>query len=93
MTLPEIFISQITDPFRIGLLLALFATMLRTNAATGTVVPLIAGALFVAVIIPSTFSTAAAIPLATAVGVGIVVNAILLAIIYAGWSFYVRSKR
>ncbi|MFM2365610.1 MAG: hypothetical protein RIR95_217 [Pseudomonadota bacterium] len=93
MTLPEIFISQITDPFRIGLLLALFATMLRTNAATGTAVPLITGALFVAVIIPSTFSTAAAIPLVTAVGVGIVVNAILLAIVYAGWSFYVRSKR
>ena len=93
MTLPEIFISQITDPFRIGLLLALFATMLRTNATTGTVVPLIAGALFVAVIIPSTFSTAAAIPLVTAVGVGIVVNAILLAIVYAGWSLYVRSKR
>ena len=31
--------------------------------------------------------------LITVAGVGIVVNAILLAIVYAGWSFYVRSKR
>ncbi len=93
MTLPEFFLSQITNPFRIGLLLALFATMLRTNAVTGTLVPLIAGAIFVAVIIPSTFVTAIEIPYGTAVGVGVVVNAILLTLIYAGWTFYTRSKR
>ena len=42
MTLPDLLLSQLADPFRIGLLIALFVTMLRTRAASGVWVPLAA---------------------------------------------------
>ena len=34
--------AQLTDVFRIGLILALVFTMLRTQAVTGTILPLLA---------------------------------------------------
>ena len=52
----DILKSQLMDPFRIALLIALVFTMWRNRAVTGTVVPLLAGMLFVAVIIPATIS-------------------------------------
>ncbi len=36
MTLTEIFLSQITDLFRIGMIVALVYTAARTREATGT---------------------------------------------------------
>lgn len=56
-------ISQATDVFRIGLLIALILTMLRTEQATGTLVPLAAGILFVAVLIPMTIPGSAIQPI------------------------------
>jgi hypothetical protein len=85
--------SQLSDPFRIGLLIALFVTMLRTQATTGTLLPLAAGAVFVAAILPMTTTSALAATLPVVVGVGIVANAILLAIILGAWTLYRRSKR
>ena len=93
MTLPDLFLSQLSDPFRIGLLIALFITMLRTRAASGTWVPLAAGVLFVAVIIPSTMLTALAQPLWQVVAVGMVSNAIILAVILGVWAVYQRFRR
>ena len=51
MTLTDLFLAQLADPFRIGLLIALIATTQRTVAATGKVIPLLAGIVFVAVLI------------------------------------------
>ena len=85
-------LSQLADPFRIGLLIALFVTMLRTRAASGTIVPLAVGAVFVAVILPVSAQSTLAAPLATLVGVGIVANAVLLAIMLGAWTLYQRSK-
>ena len=48
--------EQIIDPFRIGMLFFLVMTARNTVRATGTWIPLAAGILFVAVIIPLTFS-------------------------------------
>lgn len=88
----DLLISHLSDPFRIGLLIALFVTMLRTQATTGTLVPLALGAVFVAVILPLTASSAAAMPIATVMGVGIVANVILLAVIFGVWALYQRFK-
>jgi hypothetical protein len=74
--------SQLMDPFRIGLIAALVFTMFRTKAATGTVIPLAAGVVFVAVILPSTQGSGAA-SLTEAVTAGIVSNLIILGIVLA----------
>ena len=92
MSLSDLLLSQLADPFRIGLLIALFVTMLRTQAASGTIVPLAVGAVFVAVILPVSAQSDLAAPLATVVGVGIIANVVLLAIILGAWTLYQRSK-
>lgn len=74
--------SQLFDPFRIGLIVALVLTMFRTRAATGTVLPLALGVVFVAVILPSTIPVAG-VALTDAMLAGLVSNLIILAIVLA----------
>lgn len=78
----ELIQSQLTDLFRIGLIVALVFTMFRTRAATGTLLPLALGVVFVAVILPSTQPTGTA-SLMQAVLAGLVSNTIILGIILA----------
>ena len=87
----DLLIAQLTDPFRIGLLIALVATMLRTQAATGTLVPLAAGVVFVAVIIPVTMQAAQG-PVWQPVALGIVANTVILALIMAIWTVIRRLR-
>ena len=91
MTLFELFQSQLVDPFRIGLLIALVVTMLRTQEATGTLVPLLAGVLFVALILPATLSPPGT-KFATAVVIGIFANAVILALILGALSLWRRAR-
>ncbi len=86
----DILISQLTDPFRIGLIVALLVTALRTRLATGMLIPLGAGVLFIAVMLPSTMGLPAGADLVTAVGIGAVANAILLGVALLGWLVYDR---
>ncbi|MBN8630020.1 MAG: hypothetical protein J0L76_04095 [Rhodobacterales bacterium] len=72
--------SQLLDPLRIGLIAALVYTMVRTRAATGTVLPLALGVVFVAVILPVTQGTASP---TQAIAAGIVSNLIILGIVLA----------
>lgn len=83
--------SQLFDPFRIGLIAALVVTMLRTRAATGTVLPLALGVVFVAVILPST-NPQAGVALTDAVLAGIASNLIILAIVLALASAWRRLR-
>ncbi|WP_054005198.1 hypothetical protein [Cypionkella psychrotolerans] len=92
MTLPDLLLSQLSDPFRIGLLIALFLTMLRTRAASGTIIPLAIGAVFVAVLLPLTAQAQLAVPMAVAIGVGILANVIWLAVILGVWTLYQRLR-
>ncbi len=78
----ELVEAQLLDPFRIGLIVALVFTMFRTKAATGTVLPLAAGVIFVAVILPSTQGSGA-VSLTQAVAAGVVSNLIILGIVLA----------
>lgn len=78
--MPDLIQSQLLDPLRIGLIAALVYTMVRTRAATGTVLPLALGVVFVAVILPV---TQGATGLTQAIAVGIVSNLIILGIVLA----------
>lgn len=78
----ELIQSQLMDPFRIGLIVALVYTMFRTRAATGTAIPLALGVIFVAVIIPTTQGAGTA-SLTDVVLAGIVSNLIILGIVLA----------
>jgi len=87
MTLTDLLLSQLLDPFRLGLIVALLYTAIRNQAATGMALPLAAGVAFVAIILPTTIGLGAAEPLGlwAVVGVGVVANAILLALAYGVW--------
>ena len=73
----DLVFSQLSDVFRIGLMIALVVTMLRTSTVTGRVLPLIAGVVFVAVIVPSTLSGSTE-TLSQEIAAGLISNLIIL---------------
>lgn len=92
----ETLVSQLLDPFRIGLVLFLFLTALRTRAAMGLATPLAVGVLFVAVLLPLTTGANAATDNAaklTAMACGIVSNAILLGCFISAWAVWKRVRQ
>lgn len=76
MTAAELLSQQLTDIFRIGLLIALVATMVRTRGTTGTVLPLAMGILFVAVVIPMTMPMPSGEPMWRLIALGVIAKAI-----------------
>jgi hypothetical protein len=77
MALTELFMAQLTDPFRIGIVIALVVTMLRTQADTGTWMPLLAGILFISVLIPLALSAGQGAQM-TQILVGLVSTSVLV---------------
>ena len=88
----DVMAAQAGDVFRIGLLIALLLTTLRNRPVTGMLIPLAAGAVFVAVIIPVTGTMTLPVPLATQVLTGLVVNVVYLAIGLGLWSLWQSRK-
>jgi hypothetical protein len=83
--------TQLTDIFRVGLLAGLVYTTERTRAQTGIVLPLVAGILFVAIIIASTMPLAN-VTTVNAVLSGLVANSIIIAVLWVIWlAFKKRS--
>lgn len=82
MTLADVFTQQIMDPFRIGLVIMLVLTAVRTQAATGTVLPLALGVVFIAVLIPMTLSNDDPDKLRSVL-VGVATNVVILAVVLA----------
>ncbi len=78
MNLTELFFAQLTDPFRIGITIALMLTMFRTRPNTGTWLPLAVGVAFIAVLIPTMLYPGQG-DKATAILVGVFSNSVLLA--------------
>lgn len=93
MSLSQLVLTQLEDPFRIALIIGLVVTMVRTRAQTGTVVPLAAGVLFVAVIIPSTLGTRLAEPFWLQVGAGLISNLVILGVVLGGYEAFRRLTR
>jgi uncharacterized membrane protein len=90
--LTDLLFSQLTDIFRIGLIIGLVYTMNRTAAVTGRVLPLILGVVFVAVILPATLPSPAA-GLTQAVAVGLLANTIILLHVLALARLIARFRR
>lgn len=88
----DVFLQQLLDPFRIGLIIALVATMARTRNITGTLIPLLAGLIFVAVIIPATMSPPGDRGLVQAIVSGFVVNLLLLGVVLGLWQVFLRLR-
>lgn len=93
MTIGQLLYSQLTDPFRIVLLIGLVYTMLRTRPVTGTLVPLASGIAFVAIIIPVTLTTGLGEPMWRQIAAGLVANSIILGIVLAVWTLYSRVTK
>jgi hypothetical protein len=88
----DLIISQLTDPFRVGLLVGLVITMQRTAAVTGRIVPLVLGVLFVAVMLPTTMPSSS-VNLKDAILAGIASNVILLIPVLALMWLIARVRR
>ena len=88
----DLVLSQLTDLFRIGLIIALVVTMHRTAAVTGRVLPLVLGVVFVAVMIPATLPRGSA-TLADAVLAGMISNSIILVPVLAVAALIRRLRR
>lgn len=89
----DLLAAQATDVFRIGLLIALLLTTLRNRPLTGMLLPLAAGAVFVAVTIPLTGASTRPEPMSTQVLAGLLVNAAYIVIGLAGWSLWQGRRR
>jgi hypothetical protein len=77
--------AQLTDVFRIGLLAALLFTTEKTRSQTGVVLPLLAGIVFVAVVIATTMPVAGVSQMQAIIS-GLFANALLAGIMWFGWS-------
>jgi hypothetical protein len=88
----DLIISQLIDPFRVGLLIGLVITMQRTAAVTGRIVPLVLGVLFVAVMLPTTMPSSS-VSLKDAILAGIASNVILLIPVLALMWLIARVRR
>jgi hypothetical protein len=91
----DLILAQLSDPFRIGLIFFLLVTALRTRAAMGMAMPLAAGVVFIAALIPLTTGAGAAMDGTArlqAIAFGVVSNAIILAIFLAGWTVWQRLR-
>ena len=88
----ELVLSQLTDLFRIGLIIALVVTMRRTAAVTGRVLPLVLGVIFVATILPTTMPSASA-GRTDAILAGLVSNTIILAVVLVAAGLISRFRR
>jgi hypothetical protein len=91
MTL-DLLTAQLTDPFRIGLLIAMVYTARNTAAQAGRLIPVILGIVFVAILIPMTLGSGAP-DRTTAIAMGLLSNAIIVAIIWAIWEAVTRASR
>jgi hypothetical protein len=88
----ELLQAQLGDVFRIGLIIGLIITAARTRAVTGIALPLAAGVVFIAAIIPLTTSTAVDAPFWMQVASGVIANLILLGIGLGIWTLVDRLR-
>lgn len=81
----DLVMLQLTDLFRIGMIVGLVVTMHRTAAVTGRVIPLALGVVFLAVMLPVTMPVGTT-NLTDAILAGLISNSIILAPVLAlGW--------
>jgi hypothetical protein len=92
MDIVGIMIAQLADPFRIGLLVALLFTARNRSAALHRWLPIALGLVFVAVLIPTAMASDDS-EVSAQIGVGIVSNAIILALMLFAEAAFERFRR
>lgn len=87
----ELLQAQLTDPFRIVMLIALVYVWDRNRHGGPSLLPLAAGYVFVAVLLALTMGA----PGQPVPGIlaGLVSNAIILAVVLAAWAIWQRLRR
>jgi zinc transporter ZupT len=88
----DLFLSQVSDPFRIGLVAALLYTTFRNAAVTGFAIPLAAGMFFVAYII-ALMTPVASQSMWTMLAAGIAANLVLAVVIAGIWQAVIRFRK
>ncbi|MER8483655.1 hypothetical protein [Mesorhizobium sp. M1322] len=91
MQYTEVFLSQISDPFRIGLLVVLVITAFNTAAQTGFVLPLLLGTIFVAILVPAAMGDDRS-DLIVPTAVGLFSNVLILAVVLAIRLIFLRLR-
>lgn len=86
----DIYFTQLIDPFRIGLLIALVLTAANTAQALNRWIPIALGIVFVAVLIPLSIGANSAVDTPTSVLVGLASNATILAVLLGAKALYSR---
>lgn len=92
MDISALMVTQFTDIFRLGLLAGLIYTTERTRQQTGVLLPLVAGVVFVAVIIPATMPRSD-VSLWQSTITGVFVNAVIVAVFWLAWQGFSKTKR
>jgi len=88
MSIFDIVLAQLIDPFRVGMIAMLVLTTARTSGAVGTLVPLALGVVFIAALIPMSLTTEG--DRMTLMAVGLVSNLIILGVGLALLAAYTR---
>lgn len=88
----DIYLAQLTDPFRIGLLIALMLTAANTAQTLNRWIPIALGIVFVAVLIPYSIGANAVVAPMTAVLVGLVSNVTIAAVLVGAQAAYARLR-
>ena len=88
----DLVLAQLTDVFRIGLIIGLVFTMHKTAAVTGRVLPLALGVVFLAVMLPATMPSPS-VSFTDAIVAGLVSNTIILAPVLGVAWLITRSRR
>lgn len=86
----RIYLAQLVDPFRIGLLVALLFTAANTQATLNRWIPIALGLVFVAVLIPTTIGSGAGADIFPRILVGLFSNLTILAVLLAAKAAYLR---
>lgn len=84
--------AALSDPFRVVLIIGLVITQRRTAGVTGRFIPLAAGTAFIAALLPMTVQQTSGADLIPAIGIGLVANVILLAVVLAGFALWDRFR-
>jgi hypothetical protein len=92
MVWSDILLAQLTDPFRIGLMLALGYMTIRLRAQSGVLMPLVAGVLFFAVMLPTSMPIEGAERMLQ-MGTGVAANAIIVSVLAGIWIAVERVRR
>jgi hypothetical protein len=92
MEVLDIFLAQITDPFRIGLVIVLVMTAARTSSTVGTWIPLALGVVFVAVLIPTALQSESD-DKARQIAIGLASNAAMLGVALAAKAVFEALAR